>query len=141
VNDPEVLLRLDDDGRAYQPGESLSGEYQLESVPRDRIRAVEVSVLWYTEGKGDEDLAVHEFWRKDPTSGDWIDPRRPVRFSTTLPESPLTYEGQIVQIRWCVRVRAFLDRGKEIVGQTIFRLGNVPPIAATAPGRRDAAAG
>ena len=127
MNDPAVLIRLDAVGRTYQPGQSLSGEYRLECVERDQLEAVEVSVLWFTEGKGDEDLAVHEFWRHDAASGDWIDPRRPERFSTTLPVSPLSYEGQIVKIRWCVRVRAFLKRGKELVGQKIFCLGNVPP--------------
>jgi hypothetical protein len=88
---------------------------------------MEASVLWYSEGKGDEDMAVHEFWRQDADSGDWIDPHRPQRFSTTLPYSPLSYDGQIVKIRWCMRVRAFLQKGKEVVGQKGFRLGAVPP--------------
>ena len=133
MNEPEVAIRLDNNGRTYQPGEVLSGEYRLESVEWDQIRAVEVSVLWYTEGKGDEDLAVHEFWRRDANSGDWTDPRRPERFSTTLPASPLTYEGQIVKIRWCVRVRVFLGRGKEILGEKPFLLGGVRAIKAPAP--------
>ena len=127
MNEPVVTIRLDANGRTYQPGEVLSGEYRLESVEWDQIRAVEVSVLWYTEGKGDEDLAVHEFWRRDANSGDWTDPRRPERFSTTLPTSPLSYDGQIVKIRWCVRVRAFLQRGKELLGQKAFRLGSAAP--------------
>ncbi len=55
------------------------------------------------------------------------DPRRPDRFSTTLPQSPLSYDGQIVKIRWCVRVRVIFKRGRDLVAQKIFRLGNVPP--------------
>jgi hypothetical protein len=130
MNEPAVIIRLDSTCAGYQPGETLSGEYRLQSVDRDELSAIEVSVLWYTEGKGDEDLAVHEFWRRDVAGGDPIDPRRPERFSTTLPPSPLSYDGQIVKIRWCVRVRAFLTRGKELVGQKVFRLGNVPPVRA-----------
>ena len=34
-------------------------------ITREQIQAIEVSVLWYSEGKGDEDLEVHEFWRCD----------------------------------------------------------------------------
>jgi len=128
VRGPFITIRLDGNGRIYQPGETLSGEYRLLSMPPDDLKAVEVSVLWYTEGKGDEDLAVHEFWRLDADTGDCIDPARPGRFQTVLPNTPLTYEGQIVKIRWCVRVRAFLARGKQIVGQQLFRLGSVPPI-------------
>jgi hypothetical protein len=128
MNEPAITVRLDGNGRTYHPGETLSGEYRLESLGRDELSAIEVSVLWHTEGKGDEDLAVHEFWRRDATGDEWSDPGRPQRFSTTLPPSPLSYEGQIVKIRWCVRVRAFLTRGKEVVGQRVFRLGCVPPV-------------
>jgi hypothetical protein len=126
MNEPAVLIRLDAPLRTYRPGQSLSGQYRLESAEDDPIRAVEVSVLWYTEGKGEQDLAVHEFWRRDSQSGEWIDPRRPERFSTTLPSSPLSYDGQIIQIRWCVRVRAFLNRGREVVAEKTFRLGDRP---------------
>ena len=127
MNEPEIIIRLDENGRTYSPGATLSGEYRIEAVERQSLQAIEVSVLWYSEGKGDEDLAVHEFWRKDADSGELGDPRRPDRFSTTLPQSPLSYDGQIVKIRWCVRVRVIFKRGRDLVAQRIFRLGNVPP--------------
>ena len=138
MNEPAILVRLDGAGLTYSPGETLSGEYRIESVDRDQLQAIEVSVLWYTEGKGDEDLAVHEFWRRDTNSAEWTDSRRPERFSTTLPLCPLSYEGQIVKIRWCVRVRAFLDRGRELVGQKLFRLGSVAPAGRSGEKERDA---
>ena len=127
MNEPEIIIRLDENGRVYLPGTTLSGEYRIEAVEGQSLQAVEVSVLWYSEGKGDEDMAVHEFWRKDADSGELGDPRRPDRFSTTLPQSPLSYDGQIVKIRWCVRVRVIFKRGRDLVAQRLFRLGNVPP--------------
>jgi hypothetical protein len=133
VNDPAITIRLDGNGRIYRPGETLSGEYRLESIPREQIQAIEVSVLWYSEGKGDEDLEVHEFWRRDTAEGELGDPQRPDRFSTTLPQSPLSYEGQIIQIHWCVRVRAFLQRGRQVLGEKGFRLGEVLPRKASPP--------
>ena len=120
-----IVVRFDGNGRAYQPGETLSGEYRLESIGRDEVRAIEVSVLWHTLGQGDEDLAVHDFRRLSIEDGDWIDPRYPGRFSTVLPESPLSYNGVMVKVRWCVRVRAFLFGDKEIMGEVPFQLGNV----------------
>ncbi len=125
MSQPVITIRFDGGGE-YRPGETLSGEYQLRSVASGQLKAVEVSVLWYSEGKGDEDLAVHEFWRLSAEDGDLLDPSRPQPFSTTLPESPLSYDGAIIKLRWCVRVRAFLERGKEVVGQKAFQLGNVP---------------
>jgi hypothetical protein len=142
MNESEVLIRLDDNGRTYVPGECLSGEYRIEGIEEGNLQAVEVSVLWRTEGKGDEDLAVHEFWRKDAGTGRPLDPQwaggeaanpaRPDRFSTMLPRSPLSYDGQIVKIRWCVRVRVIFKRGRDLVADKVFRLGNVPPARPTA---------
>ena len=126
--EPTIIIRLDGNGRVYRPGETLAGDYWIESLAAGQLKAVEVSVLWHTEGKGDEDMAVLEFWRRDADDGREIDPGRPERFSTTLPNSPLSYEGQIVKIRWCVRVRAFLPRGKDVVGQKVFQLGDVPAV-------------
>jgi hypothetical protein len=133
MNDPSVTILFDGDGRAYAPGEVLAGEYRLEAVAPASVKSVEVSVLWYTEGKGDEDMAVHEFWRLNTDDGDWIDPRRPARFSTTLPNSPLSYDGMILKICWCVRVRVFFHRGKDLVGQKAFQLGGVPAVEVSEP--------
>jgi len=124
---PIVIIRLDGNGRVYRPGEVLSGEFRLSALPERPPKALEVSVLWYTEGKGDPDMAVHEFWRYRFSDQLSVDLRRPQRFSTQLPNSPLSYEGQIVKLRWCVRVRVFLADGKEVVGQKVFRLGGIPP--------------
>jgi hypothetical protein len=132
MKEPFVRIRLDGNGRVYCPGETLAGSYRLEAVAPQEVRAVEVSVLWHTEGKGDEDLAVHDFRRLSVENGDPIDPCRPGRFGAVLPNSPLSYRGVIVKIRWCVRVRVFLTRGREVVGEIHFRLGKVlPPRSAT----------
>ena len=127
MSDPAVTIRLDEDSRAYEPGQTLSGEYRLESIAADDVKVIEVSVLWYTEGKGSEDLAVHDFERLSHEDGDWIDPRRAGRFRTTLPHSPLSYDGIILKIHWCVRVRVFPGRGKEVLGELPFVLGDVRP--------------
>jgi hypothetical protein len=133
ITAPYIRIRFNGDVRSYQPGDVISGEYYLESIPFEEIRAIETSVLWYTEGKGDEDLAVHDFHRLSPEDPDWVDPRRPGRFSAVLPNSPLSYQGVIVKIRWCVRVRVFLGRGKEVLGEKPFLLGGVRAIKAPAP--------
>jgi hypothetical protein len=125
--EPTVVIRLDGDGSVYQPGETLSGQYRIDARDASPVKAIEVSVLWHSEGKGDEDMAVHEFWRRD-ADVDPIDPGQPARFRTTLPKSPLSYEGQMIKLRWCVRVRAFPSRGKDLVGERQFQLGNVPPV-------------
>lgn len=131
MSDPIIIIRLDGGGRSRQPGETLAGSYRITDADPEQIKSIEASVLWYTEGKGDEDMAVHEFWRRNCES-EPFDPDEPVRFSTVLPNSPLSYDGEIVQVRWCVRVRVFTTRGKDLVAEKIFHLGDVPAPKASA---------
>lgn len=132
MNEGSVRILLEGNRRLYQPGDLLSGTYQVESLNSNGPLAVEVSVLWRTEGQGDEDLAVHHFERIDAEDQN-IDFRRPRPFGTRLPPSPLSYQGVIVKICWCVRVRAFLPRGKELVGEVPFQLGSLPPARLAQP--------
>ncbi len=127
MNGLEVKLTLDRDHRSYLPGETLSGHFLVSCGNPNEIKAVELSVLWFTEGKGDEDLAVHFFDRLEQSGGMQVDLRQPCKFSTRLPSSPLSYEGVIVKICWCVRVRVFPLRGSDVVIEEPFRLGVVPP--------------
>jgi hypothetical protein len=43
-----------------------------------------------------------------------------------LPASPLSYDGRIVKICWCVRLRLFPRQGPEVIDEAAFRLGEVP---------------
>jgi hypothetical protein len=133
MNGPLVRIRFDGNGRVYHPGETLSGEYRIESVATEEIKSIEASVLWYTEGKGDEDLAVHAFWRTSAENGDGLGPSRAGQFSSLLPNCPLSYRGVLVKIRWCVRVRVFLTRGREVMGELAFRLGELPAARTLVP--------
>jgi hypothetical protein len=106
--EPLLSLQIADPRRIYQPGDELEWECQIDAVDPKEIQAVETSVLWYTEGKGDEDLGVHYFNRRVPSDSETGDLRPMHRFTTILPNSPLSYSGKIVKVRWCARVRLFL---------------------------------
>lgn len=126
IDQPQVVIELDQPAHSYAPGGLLSGTYEIRNILASEIAAVELSILWYTEGKGDEDMAVHEFQRRATDDGDWID-TRPVAFKTTLPMSPMSYDGLIMKIRWCVRVRVFRSQGKELFSEMPFTIGEVEP--------------
>jgi hypothetical protein len=129
MGEPSVLVRLEHGGTSYYPGETLSGEYRIQGITPEHVKAVEVSVLWHTEGKGDEDLAVHHFERLSAENGD-AHPPTSGEFRTVLPNSPLSYQGVTIKLGWCVRVRVFPRRGKPVVGEAPFRLGDVPAVRA-----------
>lgn len=123
--EPLLSLQIAEPHRIYQPGDELECECQIDAVDAAEIQAVETSVLWYTEGKGDVDLGVHYFNRRVPNDAEEGDLRPMHRFTTALPNSPLSYSGAIVKVRWCARVRLFMKKGKELSFEQPFTLGNV----------------
>jgi len=131
--EPLISLTLRDPNRVFQPGDKLYCEFQIDAVEAEEVQAVEASVLWYSEGKGDEDLAVHYFERRTPSDVEESDLRELHCFECVLPNSPLSYDGAILKIRWCVRVRLFLKRGKEIFFERAFQLGAVPSVESPSP--------
>lgn len=123
--EPLLSIQLFGHEPSYQPGDLLRCDYQIDAVPSDELVAIEASVLWYTEGKGDEDMGVHFFERRTPADADDGDLRTLRSFRSPLPNSPLSYGGTILQIHWCVRVRAFMRGGGESWLDHPFLLGNL----------------
>jgi len=120
--EPLVSLGLRSAERVFAPGALLAGEMQVDAVDPRELKAVELSVLWYTEGKGDEDLGIHFFERRQ-AEGDGPPVLHTLHpFESTLPASPLSYDGTIVKVRWCVRVRLFFCQDREHVEDFPFRL-------------------
>ena len=112
----------------FSAGDELICEYQIDAVDPAEIQAVEISVLWFTEGKGEEDMGVHFFERRLPGDEEDGDLRPMRRVRTRLPNSPLSYAGAILSIHWCVRLRLFLRRGRDYVLERDFTLGSVPAV-------------
>jgi hypothetical protein len=132
---PRIVVTFLADRAEYAPGDVLHARYRVEAVDPTTITAIERSVVWYTEGKGEEDFGVVFFDRlvadrsgntadkpADPDLNEW----QKGSFSTRLPPSPLSYEGLIVKIRWCVRVRLFFAGGRDFVSEHVFFVGDIP---------------
>jgi hypothetical protein len=127
---PLISVQIDHAQQTFEPGELLTGAFQVDAVDPAELRAVEVSVLWFTEGTGEEDLGVHYFERLTVDDVPELNLQERRRFQTVLPNSPLSYEGVSVKIYWCVRVRIFLRQGRDFVAERAFQLGNVPLLQA-----------
>ena len=118
-----VSIRFETDVPEYLPSDFLSGDYSIRLTPDDEVQAIEASVIWVTEGKGEEDIGVHFFQRRNRNAINQDTLSQPQRFSTVLPASPRTYAGKILKVHWCVRVRLFLVSGHEITKDREFILG------------------
>lgn len=123
---PVVMVHFSEPDRLYDPLGHLEVRYTVAGIEELTVQAVERSVLWYTEGKGEEDIGVHFFERVR-------DSALAGSFGCQLPPTPLTYEGLIVKIRWCVRVRLFFGGGRDFVSEHSFEVGRVPAVAFPPP--------
>ncbi len=95
----DIGLSIDDSRFAYSPGETLSGTvaWSLASTPN----RIAVRLLWYTTGKGDQDVGVVEEQELDqPQAAE----RRAFRF--VLPTAPHSFSGVLVSLQWAVEVTA-----------------------------------
>ncbi len=134
--DPLISIRLPG-RRSYAPGQEITWHYQIDAVRPGEVAAIEASVLWYTIGKGESDLSVLFFERRVPGQTEVGDLREMRSVRLTLPPTPLSYDGVLLKIRWCARVRLFLRSGREFLEEQVFRLGNVRPArAVVGPGQQ-----
>lgn len=123
--EPALGLRLLTLQQALEPGENLEFEFCIQRVSAQLIERLEVSVAWYTEGKGSEDIGVHFFKsisRSDLSKQPLSDSHR---LETILPVNPLSYDGRLFKIRWCIRLRLFLSDHSEITAEQPFYLGHL----------------
>jgi hypothetical protein len=116
------ILRADS---PFGAGDLLRGSFVVDDVEQNEVRSAELSVMWYTVGKGEEDLGVHYFQRFATDGPDAVDLSRRREFRTLLPPAPLSYDGVIVKVCWCARLRIFLGRGRQHVVEAPFQLGIV----------------
>ncbi len=128
-NHPGVVIELDEHPDPYRPGQVISGRYRLEvSKSTPEVLALEWSILWATEGTGDEDRGVHAMSLLEPEGFEGVPkPNQWREFQAILPGSPLSYDGLVVKVVWRVRVRAVVGKYPEWLGEVPFRLGNVDP--------------
>ena len=129
MTEPLISICLDQQKKHYQPGDELVCEYQVDVVDVADVQAVEASVLWFTEGKGDEDLSVHYFERRIPSDADDGDLRPLRRFRTRLPNSPLATAGRFSTCAGACGCACFSAAGKKVHSDYSFQLGSVPPAA------------
>lgn len=123
--EPALGLRLLSLQQGLEPLELLEFEYCVERVAANEIDHLEISVMWYTEGKGSEDFGVHFFRSLSGKELGELPHKVSQSVATTLPASPLSYEGRLLKIRWCVRLRLYLADGREFTAEQALYLGHL----------------
>jgi hypothetical protein len=122
VIEPSVDFLLTNNRKRFSPGGFLSCEYMIKLADATGLSAVEASVIWTADGKGEEDIGVHFFERRNRATLAANTFDQPQRLSTVLPQSPLSYDGKILKVGWQVRVRLFFESGQDFIADEPFLL-------------------
>lgn len=131
MNRPTVSCAIKDVEALYHPGDLLLCSYSLDHPTDCELTAVETSVIWFTSGKGSEDVGVHFFERRQQQELEEINRHVKQRLTVRLPNTPLSYEGRLLSLNWCVRIRVFLADGRQLNFDEPFRLGTTRTILDT----------
>lgn len=101
-----IAITLDKTPHQYCPGENISGRIEwLELEDTDRI---ETRLIWYTEGKGDQDVGVAVSIPAKLTA-----PNGNLPFELTAPSRPYSFSGKLISLIWAVEVVQFPSREGE----------------------------
>lgn len=92
----EIQLATDSQ---IQPNGTIKGEFhwKLEKAPKN----LEVHLLWYTSGRGTEDVEIIET-EHITTSGNVGQSY----FSFNLPNEPYSFSGKLITLTWAIEVVA-----------------------------------
>jgi hypothetical protein len=93
----ELNIDLRDSKTSFAPGETARGavQWNLEANPR----RFDLSLLWYTAGKGTRDVGVVETIPIDnPGSFGSQD------FAFTLPYGPYSFSGRLISLIWVIEL-------------------------------------
>lgn len=101
----DLSIELDRQPPAYRPGETVRGKLHVFVNDDCRCDSLTVTLQWRTHGKGNKDKgpelmeplgAFH--WNPGESSTH--------EFAFTMPEGPVSYHGQIVNVDWYILARA-----------------------------------
>lgn len=95
-----VALEFPDARRAFRPGERIAVRalWLLEDEV-ESIEAIEVRLLWHTQGKGDTDLAVVAIERIDQPG-----PHGAKDLTIQIPDRPFSFSGKLISLSWHLEI-------------------------------------
>ena len=88
-------IRIDGGRTAFAPEETVSGHVSWHES--EAPRAVEIRLLWHTEGRGDQDVGVAGTLRIEAPSAVGSSP-----FQFECPHGPLSFSGRLVSLLWAI---------------------------------------
>ena len=92
----DFSLTLNEDDTGYWPGETITGVAEWD-VDRT-VDALEIRLIWFTDGIGDRDTAVVDQLVCEQM------PHGSQRFEFSLPRGPYSFSGKQISLTWAVEL-------------------------------------
>ena len=99
-----ITITLNQTPAGFAPGESISGTVEWIEL-NEKTSRLEIRLIWYTEGKGDTDVAIIETITVDSPS-----PNGTSTFDFVAPTRPFSFSGKLISLIWAVEVVEFPSR-------------------------------
>ncbi|MEN8126424.1 MAG: hypothetical protein ABFR90_01325 [Planctomycetota bacterium] len=108
MNNVTFEIETQNDQTSFLPGQTLSGtvRWMCSELPDD----ASLHLIWYTEGRGDEDVGLAE---KCEFENPQISDEHPFRFQ--LPAGPYSFSGSLISLIWALELKV----DKEVVRKEI----------------------
>jgi len=106
----KLSIELNDGKNVFAPGERVEG--RIEWSADEDLKALELSLLWHTSGKGTRDAGVVHSKRIDRPGAFGSD-----TFSFTLPSGPYSFSGKLISLIWALELTC--TPGKDTVRKEI----------------------
>ena len=95
----ELKIETEQGRTQYKPGETIAGTLSWNFT--EQPRSVALRLIWYTRGKGDEDVGVVESVTFD--SPGQYDTRQ---FRFDVPAGPYSFSGRLISLIWALEAVA-----------------------------------
>lgn len=110
---PELEISLETKEAIFAPGETVAGEVSW--LFHDMIKPLEIRLIWYTKGKGTQDVTLVEKMKIDSNTMSGQSP-----FSFKLPPTPYSFSGKLISVIWALEL---VTLGKEYKKQVQIIMG------------------
>ena len=93
----QLKIEMSDDRLAFMPGQTIQGRF-VWTLDRD-VQAVEVRLIWFTHGKGTQDVSIVATRRVEKPARSGQD-----AFEFKLPVGPYSFTGKLITLSWALEL-------------------------------------
>jgi hypothetical protein len=112
-----LAIEISEDKKVFAPGETIKGtvKWQMDENPA----SLELSLFWYTAGKGTQDVGVVNSLKFDnPGSFGKKD------FRFVLPNGPYSFSGKLISLIWALELTSIPSSQTERIEITVSPSGS-----------------